>query len=97
MADGSIRISTKLDTKPTQADLKQLEKDCEKTAQKIAEVGNVAKAAFTGMSNGQLNSAFNKANKELEKTEAALAAVEGKIAKIQSETDTMLPQAATDE
>ena len=128
MADGSIRVSTKLDNKPAEADLKKLEKECEKTAkeiekvgekvktaftggsgmqkfandceqaaEKIGDVGRTAQAVFTGMSKGQLNSAFKTANKELGKTEEALAAVEGKIAEIQAETDKMLPQATTDE
>ena len=97
MPDGSIRINTKLDTKPTEADLKKLEKDCEKTAEKIKVLGQAAQAVFTGMSKGQLNSAFKTANKELGKTEAALAAVEDRIKEIQAETDKMLPEAATDE
>ena len=96
-ADGSIRVNTKLDTKPAQADLKKLEKECEKTAQKIEQVGSKIKTVFTGASKGQLNSAFKTANKELEKTEAALAAVENKIKEIQEATDKMLPEAATDE
>lgn len=97
MPDGSIRISTKLDTKPTEADLKKLEKDCEKTAEKIKAFGQTAQAVFTGMGKGQLNSAFKTANKELSKTEAALAAVEDRIKEIQAETDKMLPQAVTDD
>ena len=97
MPDGSIRIATKLDTKPTEADLKKLEKDCEKTAEKIKVLGQAAQAVFTGMSKGQLNSAFKTANKELGKTEEALAAVEGRIKEIQAETDKMFPEAATDE
>lgn len=96
-ADGSIRVSTKLDTKPTEANLKKLEKECEKTAEKIKTFGQTAQAVFTGMGKGQLNSAFKTANKELAKTEAALAAVEDKIREIQAETDKMLPFAATDE
>lgn len=127
MADGSIRVNTKLDTKPAQADLKKLEKECEKTAReiekagekvktafagdtgikkfsqdcetaatKIGEVGKTAQAVFTGMSKGQLNSAFKTANKELAKTEEKLAAVESKIQEIQAGTDEMLPQASTD-
>lgn len=96
-ADGSIRVSTKLDTKPTEANLKKLEKECEKTAEKIKTFGQTAQAVFTGMGKGQLNSAFKTANKELAKTEAALAAVEDKIREIQAETDKMLPLAATDE
>lgn len=96
-ADGSIRVNTKLDTKPTEAGLKKLEQECEKTAQKIEQAGEKIKTVFTGASKGQLNNAFKTANKELEKTEAALADVESKIAAIQAETDKMLPQAATDE
>lgn len=97
MNDGSIRVGTKLDTKETQVDLKKLEKECEKTAQKIEQAGAKIKTVFTGASKGQLNSAFKTANKELAKTEEALAAVESKIKEIQAETDKMLPEAATDE
>lgn len=96
MNDGSIRVGTKLDTKETRADLGKLEKECEKTAQKIEQAGAKIKTVFTGASKGQLNSAFKTANKELEKTEAVLAAVEDKIKEIQAETDKMLPEAATD-
>lgn len=128
MADGSIRISTKLDTNETKVDLKQVEKECEKTAKRIEDVGKKIKTAFTGetgmdkladdcgktaakleqvgqtaqavytdMSKTQLNSAFKTANKELEKTQAELTEIQNKIAAIQAETDTMLPQATSDE
>ena len=97
MNDGSIRVGTKLETKSTEADLKKLEKECEKTAQKIEQAGEKIKTVFTGASKGQLSSAFKTANKELAKTEAALADIESKIAAIQAETDKMLPEAATDE
>lgn len=97
MPDGSIRVSTKLDTKETKVDLGKLEKECEKVAAKIEDVGKTAKAVFTGMSKGQLNSAFKTANKELDKTLNQIDAIEGKIGEIQAETDKMLPKAATDE
>lgn len=96
MNDGSIRVGTKLETKETEVDLKKLEKECEKTAQQIEKAGEKIKTVFTGASKGQLNSAFKTANKELQKTEEALAAVENKIKEIQAETDKMLPGAATD-
>lgn len=97
MADGSIRISTKVDTQPAQTDLTKLENECKKTAKEIEKVGEKLKIVFAGASKGQLNSAFKTANKELEKTESALAAVESKIKEIQAGTDKMLPYAATDE
>ena len=97
MPDGSIRVSTKLDVKPAEADLKKLEKECEKTAEKIKSFGQTAQSVFTGMGKGQLNSAFKTANRELGKTEEQLAIIEGKIRAIQAETDKMLPFAATDE
>lgn len=95
MNDGSIRVGTKLDTKETEVDLKKLEKECEQTAQKIEQAGAKIKTVFTGASKGQLNSAFKTANKELEKTEAVLAAVEDKIKGIQAETDKSLTDSAT--
>lgn len=97
MNDGSIRVGTKLETKEAEVDLKKLEKECEKTAQQIEKAGEKIKTVFTGASKGQLNSAFKTANKELQKTEEALAAVESKIKDIQSKTDTMLPEATTDD
>ena len=128
MADGSIRVQTKLETKPAEADLAKLEKeckktakeiekvgtkiktaftgdsgmkklgdDCEKTAAKMNEVGKSAQSVFTGMSKGQLNSAFKTANKELEKTKAALAAVDSQISDVEAKTDEQLPKAATDD
>ena len=97
MNDGSIRVGTKLETKETEVDLKRLEKECEKTAQKIEETGAKIKTVFTGASKGQLNSAFKTANKELAKTEEALAVIESKIQAIQAETDKMFPEAATND
>ena len=97
MNDGSIRVKTKIDNKGAEADLKQLEKECEKTASKIKEAGEKAKTAFTGMSTKQLSSALQKANKELEKTREKIAAVDAELAKAQAETDKMLPQAQTEE
>ncbi len=67
MNDGSIRISTKIETKQAEADLGKLAKKIEKTADKIAEVGKKASTTFTGMSAKQLQSALEKANGELEK------------------------------
>lgn len=50
MPDGSIRISTKMDNDETRADLHKLEKECEKTANKIEEIGKKAKSAFSSPS-----------------------------------------------
>lgn len=97
MADGSIRVSTKLDSKPAKADLEKFVQEFQKAEKKIEAAGAKIKTVFTGMGKGQLNSAFKTANRELEKTEKALAAVESKIAEIQAETDKALPQAATDD
>lgn len=97
MADGSIRIYTKLETKEAQADLVKLEKECEKTAQKIGEAGGKMKAVFTGMSTGQLSGAFKTANRELAKTEKALAEIEEQMAVVRAQTDEMLPYSVTDE
>ena len=95
--DGSIRVGTKLETKEAEVDLKKLEKECEKTAEKIEQAGQKIKTVFTGASKGQLSSAFKTANKELQKTEAALEDIERQIAAIQAETNEKLPQAATDD
>ena len=97
MADGSIRISTKLDSKPAKADLEKFVQEFQKAEKKIEEAGAKIKTVFTGMSKGQLNSTLKTANRELEKTEKALAAVESKIAEMQAQTDKMLPQAETDD
>lgn len=97
MADGSIRINTKLETKEAQADLVKLEKECEKTAQKIGAAGEKMKAVFTGMSTSQLETAFRRVNKELDKTNAEIAELDSKIGVVQADTDKMLPMATTDE
>lgn len=97
MADGSIRVSTELDIQETKADLNQLEQECKKTAAKIAEVGKTAQSIFTGISPGRMNSALNKANKELGKTQIALTDIEDQIKAIQTETDRDLQFAVTDD
>ncbi len=65
--EGSVRVGTKLDTSGTEKDLGKLQKECEKTAQKIQEAGEKLKTVFTGMSAKQLENSLSKANKELEK------------------------------
>ena len=97
MADGSIRIKTKLDTQEARVDLAKLEKECGKTAEKVKAAGKVAQEAFTGLSTGQLNNAFQRVNKDLEKINAEIAKLDQQIGAIQAETDSMLPYAATDD
>lgn len=97
MADGSIRINTKLETKEAQADLVKLEKECEKTAQKIGAAGEKVKGAFTGLSMGQLNTATRRLNKDLEKANAEIAELNRQIGVVQADTDSLLPMASTDE
>lgn len=97
MADGSIRISTKIDTTGAKADLSKLEKECDKTAQKIGETGKRVNGVFSGMSKSQLNSALSRVNKDLEKANAQIAELDKQINSVQADTNDMLPKAVTDE
>ena len=97
MADGSIRISTKIDTSGAEKDLGKLHKEVEKTAEAIEQAGAKVKTAFTGMTSGQLSAEFKRANRELEKINTQLDDVQSEIAAIEAATDEMLPHAATDD
>ena len=97
MADGSIRISTKIDTSGAEKDLGKLHREVEKTAEAIEQAGAKVKTAFTGMTSGQLSAEFKRASRELEKINAQLDEVQSEIASIEAATDEMLPQAATDD
>lgn len=88
-ADGSIRVETKLDTKPFEKGLEDVDKMCENTKkhlESIAESLNIKTNPIEIISNAQLA----KAKKKLEEINA-------EIKKIQAGTDEMLPLAQTDE
>ena len=97
MADGSIRISTELDTSGVSIGLDGIEQAVEETGERIRQVGEKAKTVFTGMSMGELESASKRVTRELDKINTELDKIDQEIAKIQAETDKMLPLAATDE
>lgn len=87
--DGSIRVETKLDTKPFEKGLEDVDKMCENTKkhlESIAESLNIKTNPIEIISNAQLA----KAKKKLEEINA-------EIKKIQAGTDEMLPLAQTDE
>lgn len=87
--DGSIRVETKLDTKPFEKGIEDVDKMCENTKkhlESIAESLNIKTNPIEIISNAQLA----KAKKKLEEINA-------EIKKIQAGTDEMLPLAQTDE
>lgn len=87
--DGSIRVETKLDTKPFEKGLEDVDKMCENTKkhlESIAESLNIKTNPIEIISNAQLA----KAKKKLEE-------INTEIKKIQAGTDEMLPLAQTDE
>lgn len=96
MSDGSIRINTKIDTKEAKADIYRLEKEVEKTAQKITDAGRKMKTAFTGMPTAQMSGNIKSINKELDKTYAELEKINAEIAEIEADTDKELRNAKTD-
>ena len=97
MIDGSIRVDTAVETDQAEADLSALEKECAKTAEKIEEAGKKMNVVFDGKTSAQLGREANKLNKELEKTKRELDSVEQKLSDIQTETDSQLQFAATDD
>lgn len=97
MNDGSIRIGTRIDTSGAKADLKALEKECEKTAKNIKSAGEQMNGVFSGMSPGQLNTALKSVSKDLDKVNAQISDLDKIIGKVQADTDEMLPLAVTDE
>lgn len=94
--DGGIRVKTKIDTEQTLDGLKKLEKEAEKTAQKIAAAGKKVSTAFTGMSAKQLETAIAKANKELEKQIALRDELETKANSVQDSYKPMYADATSE-
>lgn len=87
--DGSIRVETKLDTKPFEKGLEDVDKMCENTKkhlESIAESLNIKTNPIEIISNAQLA----KAKKKLEEINA-------EVKKIQAQTDELLPKAETEE
>lgn len=87
--DGSIRVKTKLDTKPFEKGIEDVDKMCENTKkhlESIAESLNIKTNPIEIISNAQLA----KAKKKLEEINA-------EIEKIQAQTDELLPKAETEE
>lgn len=87
--DGSIRVETKLDTKPFERGLEDVDKMCENTKrhlESIAESLNIKTNPIEIISNSQLAKAKKR-----------LGEIQTEIKKIKAETDTMLPDAKTDE
>ena len=87
--DGSIRVKTKLDTKPFEKGIEDVDKMCENTKkhlESIAESLNIKTNPIEIISNAQLA----KAKKKLEEINA-------EVEKIQAQTDELLPKAETEE
>lgn len=88
MADGAIRVETKLDTKGMEKGINEVDKMCNGTKEHIKEmVGamNVKTAPLVIVNNSELK----KAKEELEK-------INSKIERIREETDILLPRASND-
>ncbi len=89
MADGAIRVETKLDTKGFEKGLEDVDKMCEGTKkhlESIAESLNIKTNPIEIINNSQLA----KAKKKLEEINA-------EVEEIQAQTDKMLPMAETEE
>lgn len=85
MADGSIRIETKIDNSNLDGDISELKNISDEAAKSIES------------NSKNLEQTINKANRELEKTQNELREIEAEIAKIQASTDRDLELAATDD
>lgn len=89
MADGSIRVETKLDTKGVEKGLADIDKMCNDTKKHLEDIAaklNIKTNPIEIVSNAELN----KAKKKLDEINA-------QIERIRSETDKLLPTATTDE
>ncbi len=89
MADGSIRVETKLDTKGFEKGLEDVDKMCngtKKHLESLAESLNIKTNPIEIINNSQLA----KAKKKLEEVNA-------EVEKIQAQTDELLPKAETEE
>lgn len=89
MADGSIRVETKLDTEGFEKGLEDVDKMCngtKKHLESIAESLNIKTNPIEIINNSQLA----KAKKKLEEINA-------EVEKIQAQTDELLPKAETEE
>lgn len=89
MADGSIRVETKLDTKGVEKGLEDIDKMCNDTKKHLEDIAvslNVKTNPVEIVSNAELNKAKKK-----------LGEINSQIEKIRSETDKLLPTATTDE
>ena len=101
MADGSIRVKTKLDNTEAQKDLNELEKKCKKTAKNIEKTK--AKVSVTtetddGVSAKKKSKWLSVGNdSSLKKAQSRLKAIREEIAKIEADTDKDLQFAVTDE
>lgn len=101
MADGSIRIKTKLDNTEAQKDLNDLEKMCERTAKNVEKTN--AKVSVTtetddGVSAKKKSKWLSVGNdSSLKKAQSRLQAIREEIAKIEADTDKNLQFAVTDE
>lgn len=101
MADGSIRIKTKLDNTEAEKDLNELEKKCEKTAKNIEKTKakvTVSTETDDGVSAKKKSKWLSVGNdSSLKKAQARLQAIREEIKKIEAETDKDLQFAVTDD
>ena len=101
MADGSIKIKTKLDNTEAQKDLDGLEEMCEEAAKKIEKTSAKVKVT-TETDDGISPKTKSKwisveSDASLKKAQSRLQAIREELKKIEAETDKDLENAATDE
>lgn len=89
MADGSIRVETKLDTQGIEKGLKDIDKMCDSTKKHIEDMAEKLNIKTNPIE------IFSEAS--LAKAKKRLAEITEKIEKVQAKTDKMLPEAVTDE
>ena len=84
MADGSIRIDTKIDTKKAEIDLKKLADAISGAEKGISDAGKKIDIVFSGRSAKQLEASIAKANDELRKTLELKKSIEAQGEAVQS-------------
>lgn len=101
MADGSIKIKTRIDNTESQKDLNELEKMCDRTAKNVEKTKakvTVSTETDDGVSSKKKSKWLSVTNdSSLKKAQARLKAIREEIKKIEAETNKDLKFAVTDD
>lgn len=101
MADGSIKIKTRIDNSESEKDLNELEKMCDRTAKNVEKTNakiTVSTEADDGVSSKSKSKWLSVTNdSSLKKAQSRLQAIREEIAKIEADTNKDLSLAVTDE